>query len=357
METLPRNTGFDKCINRIRGGKEVLDALKFPEAHPYEVTFQQQDTLYFSVPHPEIQPQTYVAAFDIDWTVTASENKAFPNSADPDDIVLLPERQAVLTEVFKRGYTLVFFTNQKVKKKAVIAKRVARVTTFLMKLGLPAYAFIATGDDKYRKPNVGMWEKFTELVPNIDYFFFVGDAMGRPQDFSDSDLIFGRGIGAQDIYNPEEFFPPSPLGDLTPGTKSMVIMVGVQGSGKTTFGDRVLAPMGYNVLSRDKLGATKAQFNKLITQDVSQYDRVAIDATNGKLETRQELYKIASEHGMRVIVLYFLRNGKDWNSLREGKAKIHLVAIHSYYKHMIPPTVGEGGENLPERVVPISHWT
>ena len=56
-------------------------------------------------------------------------------------------------------------------------------------------AFIASNDDEYRKPNVGMWKHF--LTTNNDDVdlkesVFVGDAAGRvngkKKDFSDSDL-------------------------------------------------------------------------------------------------------------------------------------------------------------------------
>ena len=53
----------------------------------------------------------------------------------------------------------------------------------MMKLHLPCYVFISLGDDNYRKPNTGIWDKITTLIPDIKYAFYVGDALGRPKIF------------------------------------------------------------------------------------------------------------------------------------------------------------------------------
>jgi hypothetical protein len=44
-----------------------------------------------------------------------------------------------------------------------------------------------------------MWNLFVKdrLIKNI---IFVGDALGRPQDFADSDKIFAHNIKANKIY-------------------------------------------------------------------------------------------------------------------------------------------------------------
>ncbi|KAL6943643.1 hypothetical protein ACO0OE_003534 [Hanseniaspora uvarum] len=60
--------------------------------------------------------------------------------------------------------------------------------------------------DTYRKPSTGMLEEFyndIEDEANIEYF--VGDAAGRKNDFSDSDKVFAEN-GKLKFYTPEELF-------------------------------------------------------------------------------------------------------------------------------------------------------
>ncbi|CAI8492577.1 unnamed protein product [Hanseniaspora opuntiae] len=60
--------------------------------------------------------------------------------------------------------------------------------------------------DRYRKPNTGMLQEFyqdIETQNKIEYY--VGDAAGRKNDFSDSDKAFAIN-GDLDFYTPEELF-------------------------------------------------------------------------------------------------------------------------------------------------------
>ena len=63
---------------------------------------------------------------------------------------------------------------------------------------------MSTADDKYRKPNIGMWETLSKMI-DIKSAFYIGDAAGRKGDFSDSDLKFAENIEIQ-FYVPEEIF-------------------------------------------------------------------------------------------------------------------------------------------------------
>ena len=64
---------------------------------------------------------------------------------------------------------------------------------------------MATEEDKYRKPNKGMWDYTLLLMPLIKSGFYCGDAAGRPKDFSDSDLNFAKNIGLS-FHLPEDMF-------------------------------------------------------------------------------------------------------------------------------------------------------
>ena len=337
------NPSFEQCLNKIKGGKKILNSLDITQnLPPNNIKFIQEGNLFYSI--PPIIPQNYIAAFDLDWTLAANENKLFPTTADPEDIVLLPGRFERLVELLKKGYTLALFTNQKTKGKAQV-KSLQRVTYFLEKLALPCYTFISTGDDNYRKPNVGMWEKLQQLIPNISYAFFVGDALGRPQDFSDSDLKFAQNIGIP-CYSPEEFFPCQELNlDIN---NVVLLTVGAPGTGKSSLTENYLKPLGYTVLSRDIIGS-KTKFIKDLQKAVISSSRVAVDSTNGKQTEREVIYEIAKDAGMKIVVVYLLRNGYGYNLLRSKP--VPTIAYHKYYKDMVPPTL----ENTPGDVFIINN--
>ncbi|KAG0679830.1 hypothetical protein C6P42_005431 [Pichia californica] len=67
--------------------------------------------------------------------------------------------------------------------------------------------------DTFRKPKTGMWKQLQQDLSStgtisLENSFFVGDAAGRKNDFSDSDLVFARALGLQHRV-PEDFFHPT----------------------------------------------------------------------------------------------------------------------------------------------------
>ena len=301
------------------------------------IEFKQQDSLFYYVPS-EILPSHYIASFDIDWTVTFSQNKLFPK--DEDDIFIIPHRYKTIKKLFKAGYTIAFFTNQYAVSKKEKQKKVARITTFLKKLKIPSFAFIATEKDEYRKYDsekkiggIKMWEKFTEFVPSIKHAFFVGDAGGREQDFSDSDKNFADMIGIP-WYSPEDFFPKDKEIKFS-GDKNMVVFVGMSGSGKTTYYKRHLEPLQYVHANQDTL-KTKARVLKFVKKAIVDQKSIVIDATNPSQEKRQIWYDLAKENDYSVTLIYFIKDGRGWNELREKR--VPAIVYHIYFKHLVPPT-------------------
>ena len=298
-----------------------------------KIKFKREGDLFYYA--PLITPQKYIAAFDIDWTLTFSEKKLESYKAEPWDIKLLPNRKRDLITLFKIGYTIVLFSNQGAKSEKIKQERVQRITTLLRDLEIPCYAFIASGYDEYRKPNIGMWNKFMSLIDNrMEYGFFVGDALGRPQDFAKSDREFAINIGIP-YYSPEEFFTPTD--PVIYNGKNMVVLVGVPGSGKSSYVERELLPKGYVHISSDNFKSNKKRMIKEVQKVLNMGKNVVIDATNPKQEDREKYYDMAKALGYNVIVLYFVRNGFGWNELR-GEDKVPRIAYYLYFKNLDPPT-------------------
>lgn len=308
--------------------------------------FNQRGTMFFHVP-TDLSVGAKVAAFDIDWTVTHGERHLYPR--EPDDIQLLPRRLERLRQMVTDGYTVVFFTNQSAVSPAERHKRVHRVATLLGKVGFPCCAFIACGKDKenapdlYRKPSRGMWDAMLEFAPEgVEEAFYVGDALGRPQDHSDADRGFAEACNIP-FYPPEEFFGcPEPV-PFPEGQKHMVVFVGAPGSGKTEYRRGHLTPNGFVHVSRDEL-KTRSRVEQAVRYSLqSGTKNVVIDNTSPARSDRKVFYDQATEHGYKVTVIYFVRDGHGWNRLRTDD-RVPDMAYHSFFKKLDPPTE----EELPE---------
>ena len=358
----PPNQNFLSCITNIPGGLKTLGELSISKLYIPQINWLKQasspaevPSLFYSIPQYNgrpLSPQNHLALFDIDWTVTFAQKKLKPHWA-ADDIELLPNRQKILEQIIKMGYTLIFVTNQLAKGEKAHQERVQRIQNFMMKLRLPCYVFIAMGDDNYRKPNTGIWDKITTLIPDIKYAFYVGDALGRPQDFSDSDKKFAENIGIP-YFSPEDIFPLEivklPPGKfLVPGGKFLVITVGAPGTGKSTY-TQTYFPDDYYNISSDKFKSNKKKILKdLEIQMKLNTSGIVIDATNPTQEGREVYYSLAEKYGYIPVVLYFVRDGYGWNKLRTI-TKVPDMGYNMFFSRLIPPTK----ENTPGKLVLIN---
>ena len=322
-----KNPEFEACIDAIPGGRALLAISNIRKHYNPVIEFQSGNGSMVYCAPLNVRPQRYVAAFDLDWTITASENKLYPGSASADDIRILPGRREKLTSLFKSGYTLAVFTNQTCKGAKALERVLGRMKTFLLDLGLPCYLFVSTGKDENRKPDLGMWRQLQQLIPDIQYAFYVGDAAGRPQDFGDSDKLFAEAAGIP-FYLPENIFPCQRIKP----TADVIILVGAPGTGKSTIGQSLAATIGAEYVSRDSFGGNKRKYLEAVRRSIKE-GRVVIDATNGTQEDRQTIYSMAKS----VEVIYFLRDGHGWNKLRQGQMRVPDIAYHRYYKSMVPP--------------------
>ena len=284
-----------------------------------------------------------IAGFDLDWTLVRTFQGAWPKS--PEDIELLPNRISTLKNLRTKGYTIVIFTNQKSTTENKINFNFQRMNNFINMIpDIPIMLLMAVGDDIYRKPNTGMYQTLQRMVPPIKTAFYCGDASGRNQDFSDSDKMFAENVGIK-FYLPEQIFPSierlKPLPQMAvnqvtlPPGKMMVLFVGMPGSGKTTYYQTKLAPLGYIHINQDIL-KTKAKVLKLTRESMQKGQNVCIDATNPGQNRRQEFYNLAAKHGYNIVVIHFVRDGRGWNKLRPKP--VPTIAYSMYYKYLTEPT-------------------
>ncbi|XP_005173439.1 bifunctional polynucleotide phosphatase/kinase isoform X1 [Danio rerio] len=330
-----------------------------------------------------------IAGFDIDGCIiTTKSGKVFPTGPD-DWRILYPEIQPKLASLLKKGYKVVFFTNQMGISRGKLRPEVfkSKAEDILQTLQLPIQVFVSTAPGIYRKPVIGMWEHLCEkansgVMVDVSESFYVGDAAGRPanwapgkkkKDFSCSDRLFALNIGLQ-FYTPEEYFlgwkpatfsfpefdprkldskarlydPPD--ASLTSTKQEIIVAVGFPGAGKSTFFQTHIIPKGYAYVNRDTMGSWQHCVSAC-ERALKEGKSVAVDNTNPDLESRKRYIDVAQSAGVSCRCFNFtasLDQAKHNNRFREmvPSATKHVpvndMVIHSYKKKFVVPSLSEG---------------
>ena len=130
-------------------------------------------------------------------------------------------------------------------------------------------------------------------------------------------------------------------------SKIMVIMMGLQGSGKSSFYSRHLAD-DFVHINLDAL-KTRHQEKLLIDECMRSESNFAVDNTNPTRIDRERYIKPAKEAGYHVIGYFLESKIKDCmqrNALREGKARVPEKAIAATSNKLEIPSYEEGFDEL-----------
>lgn len=127
----------------------------------------------------------------------------------------------------------------------------------------------------------------------------------------------------------------------------MVIMMGIQGSGKSEFYRRYLSDE-YIHVNLDTLN-TRNKEKLLIEKCFAESKNIAVDNTNPTTKDRARYISPAKENGYRVIG-YFMQSILSEciarNNMREGKKKIPANAIAATSNKLEMPSRKEGFDEL-----------
>jgi hypothetical protein len=141
--------------------------------------------------------------------------------------------------------------------------------------------------------------------------------------------------------------PSSPSG----AGPELVILVGLPGSGKSTFFRQRFAAT-HEHISRDELRKQRAPLrrqNELLERALAGGRSVVVDNTNVSLKDRAVLVALGRRHGARLSVYLFEADARECvarNAGREGVARIPAVGIFAAAKRLVRPALSEGFDAL-----------
>lgn len=142
-----------------------------------------------------------------------------------------------------------------------------------------------------------------------------------------------------------------PQRQKSPGEQELIIMIGLQASGKSTLVRRYLK--GTHVwVSKDHFPHRKNRqslIEKLIAENLDKGLSVVVDNTNPRAEDRAPLIALARKSGARVVGIFLAAPPEDClrrNALREGKEQVPERGIRATAKVLQSPEWSEGYDQL-----------
>jgi bifunctional polynucleotide phosphatase/kinase len=284
-----------------------------------------------------------IAAFDYDWTlVKPKTGNTFPKNID-DWVWLNDSVVDKIKQYYKKGFAIIIFTNQTKQWKN------DQIETVLKILDIPL--LIAIGFDKEdKKPNTVLFDSVIKWTWDKDKSFFVGDALGRPGDWNDSDRIFAERVGFKNIKAPEDIFPYTSTRNKTKINtvkhQEIIIMIGYPGSGKSTIASSIFKSAGYEIMSGDEL-KTSTKMIKVAKPLIEAGKSIVFDATNPSKKKRAEYIDFAKVNNIPVRCIYVATSMEEsmaQNQKREQNKVVPRIAYNIYKKNFEEPTKDEGCE-------------
>jgi bifunctional polynucleotide phosphatase/kinase len=268
-----------------------------------------------------------VAGFDFDGTlVKPREGRRFPKDRADWRWARwgVPAR---IRDLATEGWTIMIITDQTKDWKGDMIQDV------ITALGVQVTLLVQRTT---KKPDTSL-----VLAGGVVPSFYVGDAAGRPGDWSDCDKQFAQNLGVP-FHTPEEFFASEPQRRriVQRGAENEVlVMVGYPASGKSTLARTLEAESGYIRVDGDEMPTATA-----MVRYAKRYPGRAIifDSTGGTVARRAQFIDWAKSEGRPVRIVWVttdIDTAMDWNALRSNP--IPAVAYYTYRKHFEPPTDAE----------------
>ena len=131
----------------------------------------------------------------------------------------------------------------------------------------------------------------------------------------------------------------------------LVLLVGLPGSGKTSFYRARLADT-HDQVSKDLMKSARdknARQARIITAALAAGRSIVVDNTNVSRAVRAPLVTLGRAGGAELVAYFFPAPVADClarNRARTGRARVPDVAIHSLARSLEPPTAAEGFDRI-----------
>ena len=286
-----------------------------------------------------------MAAFDYDWTLVCPTNgKTFPKDVN-DWKLLYANVSNILKEYHEQDFMIVIFTNQTKEWKIEQIKNV--INTFDIPIFLPIGDYQLNKDEGKPSPLIFNYFIGTRELNRHDSFY-VGDALGRKGDWSDTDKLFAENINVK-YYSPEEIFHVQETYNIPKiqlsNAKEIIIMVGYPGSGKTTIVQDICETNENYVAIHGDVHKTIPKMLKAAKELVKDNKSIIFDATNSSIKKRSEYVKFGETYNYFVRCIHVntsLEESYKRNKLRTENKHVPKIAYSVYKKHYENPTEDEG---------------
>lgn len=358
-----------------------------------KITWKIENTvLCADIKYFRYTPNKDTVLFDLDDTIITTKGKhIFPkNSSDWkwlfDEITVNK-----LKELTKQKYNIIFISNQSIlKTEQNINDYKIKIQMIAEELKINFKLYASLKNDKYRKPNLGIYEDY---LSDLNIISYTGDACGRQQtetkkkDFSDSDYKFALNMNVP-FYTPEEYFLKKECGrekcigfnikEIKNSEKKeivfknrdnfidnkleleMIIAVGVPASGKSTYFKKIFGDSDNHVIINQDTLKTKAKCLKETNKALDNKMSVIIDATNPSKKTRKEYIDIAKKYNAVIKCFHFdtpidlAHHCNNYRAITDEKEKISKMVYRIYSSKYEEPSLKEGFDqilNIPFNII------
>jgi bifunctional polynucleotide phosphatase/kinase len=285
-----------------------------------------------------------MVGLDYDWTLVNPKGGAtFPKNID-DWEWYSPSVPGKLKQYYDDGFMLVVFTNQSKSWKD------DQIKLAMSSLNIPLFIVVSRVKTEY-KPNTILYDiLFTENDIDKSKSFFIGDALGRKTDFSDSDKVFAENIGIR-YFPPENIFLTTAFEKYDVSqinlldTPKIVIMMGFPGAGKTTVANEICNDAHYVHIKGDDYKSNTPKMLKASLDHIINKKSIVFDATNSSIKKRKLYVDFAKKHNYIIVCVHIptpLDVSYKRSLTRQEDKKVPKIAFSVYKKHYDPPSEEEG---------------